>query len=393
MKKKLFSFAIALILGITSAYAQSAQERFNRANNYVRNGQIDQAIAEYDAVIEMQPNDSGVYYNRAYAYFTKDDYGKAIDDFTKSISIMPHASAYYGRGVAYWKNKNPELAIADYNKAIEIDPNYANAYCNRGVVYAENGKPEQAIADFTKALELNPRDALAYAGRSKTYHNIGKDDLALADANKAESLGYAMGPGFVAKLNKTSKTTVSQDPAREYFEKGNANYVKRDFYQAIDDFTKSIDTDSTRGVTFHNRGLTYFALRDYDKAWADVRKAEALGYPTNPGFLENLKRATEFESEIRYREFTMNEMGRIFKFKGSTNCSQQLIRDMLPGITGFTDGDAKEFMIKTEFVKWGEAGKYWEEDWTVETANKKANFLLTLTPTPDGGANYQIKPK
>ena len=113
MKKKLFSFAIALILGITSAYAQSAQERFNRANNYVRNGQIDQAIAEYDAVIEMQPNDSGVYYNRAYAYFTKDDCGKAIDDFTKSISIMPHASAYYGRGVAYWKNKNPELAIAD----------------------------------------------------------------------------------------------------------------------------------------------------------------------------------------------------------------------------------------------------------------------------------------
>jgi len=298
-------FLLLFGLIMCSLYAESTQDIFSRANTHIEKGELDQAIAEYDKVAVMLPNDSAVYYNRGQAYFRKGDYNKAINDFTKSLAIKPHYSTYYNRGLAHWNNGSPKQAIVDYTSAIEMQPSNSNAYCNRGVVYFENRMTEQAISDFNKALDINPRDAIAYNGRSHAYYSLGKIDLALEDANKAISLGYHVDPGFMARL----------------------------------------------------------------------------------------KEAALFRPEVGQRELTINIMNRVYRIQGNTNCSQQLIRDMLPGITGLTDADAKEFLIKTEFIKWGEAGRYWEEEWTLETTKKTGKFMLTLTPTPDGGADYKIQQK
>lgn len=50
--------------------------------------------------------------------------------------------------------------------------------------------------------------------------------------------------------------------------------------------------------------------------------------------------------------------------------------------------------IRPKFIAWTDQGKYWQEDWLVET-EKDGNeaFVVTLTPTPDGGANCQVSPK
>ena len=42
----------------------------------------------------------------------------------------------------------------------------------------------------------------------------------------------------------------------------------------------------------YNRGVTYYMIKEYDLAWADVHKVEELGYTVNPEFLKELKKAS-----------------------------------------------------------------------------------------------------
>jgi tetratricopeptide (TPR) repeat protein len=45
-------------------------------------------------------------------------------------------------------------AISDFTKAIRLDPNYAIAYQNRGIVYFQTGRHAEAVADFAAARRL-----------------------------------------------------------------------------------------------------------------------------------------------------------------------------------------------------------------------------------------------
>lgn len=100
-------------------------------------------------------------------------------------------------------------------------------------------------------------------------------------------------------------------------------------------------------------------------------------------------------SSTVYHEFSLKTpTGREIQFKGTTNCTDRLITDMLAGIVGYSGGEDNITDIRPKFIAWEQQGKYWQEEWIVETkdSNNKT-FAITLTPTSDGGADYQITPK
>ena len=43
---------------------------------------------------------------------------------------------------------------------------------------------------------------------------------------------------------------------------------------------------------YSNRGLAYFYIKEYDKAWNDIKKAQALGVQILPEFLKMLREAS-----------------------------------------------------------------------------------------------------
>ena len=86
-------------------------------------------------------------------------------------------------------------------------------------------------------------------------------------------------------------------------------------------------------------------------------------------------------------------VARQFRLKVIPVVSEQLILDVLPSIVASTGKPEDVIVIKPKFIRWGEQGKYWEEEWKVESNNGSRDFSLTLTPTPDGGADYKVTPK
>jgi tetratricopeptide (TPR) repeat protein len=127
----------------------------NRGDSYLKNGNYDQAIAEYTQAIELDPSLSSLYYNRGVAYANKADYDNAISDFSQVIKLNPKdGEAYFERGYNYSMKGDLELAIADYTQVIQLDPKNAYAYNNRGLSFENLGQTEEAIKDFETVLEL-----------------------------------------------------------------------------------------------------------------------------------------------------------------------------------------------------------------------------------------------
>src|SRR5690349_19865634 len=67
----------------------------NRGNAYVRNGDFDRAIEEYDLAIKASAKYAKAFNNRGVAYQKKADYDRAIADLDESIRLFrDYAGAY-----------------------------------------------------------------------------------------------------------------------------------------------------------------------------------------------------------------------------------------------------------------------------------------------------------
>src|SRR3990170_3886782 len=62
-------------------------------------------------------------------HIAQGNYDQAIAEFNKALELDPNSvKAYDGRGIAYYYQGNFDQAITDYSKVIELDPKYAWGY-------------------------------------------------------------------------------------------------------------------------------------------------------------------------------------------------------------------------------------------------------------------------
>lgn len=110
------------------------------------------------------------------------------------------AEEFFEQGKKYTSPEDADKAIAAYSKAIKINPKFVKAYNNRGVAYSMKKQYDLAVADFTKAIKLDPKNGKAYHNRAIVYTYIAENDKARHDIHKAQSLGVAVNPELLKKI-------------------------------------------------------------------------------------------------------------------------------------------------------------------------------------------------
>src|SRR5262245_37252605 len=126
------------LMPAVAAYAQtsraaSAASYIDRGNEWMKKGELDKAIADYELAIAFDSRSAGAYYNRGNVRNCKGDF---------------------------------EGALKDFNRAIELDPRYENAYLNRGVTLCRKSDFDAGRGDCNEVVEIKPRAAAAYRERA-----------------------------------------------------------------------------------------------------------------------------------------------------------------------------------------------------------------------------------
>jgi len=153
-----------------------------RALAYFEIRDFDHAIADLSRLVELQPKEPRVHYNRGTTYFRKGDFDRAIADYDQALELdRGYGAAYLCRGDAYRAKGDLDAAVLDYNEAIQLDPKYKGAFLERGQAYSAKGDLDRAIADYDQAIQLDRNFKMAYLRRGSAYRAKGDTDRAIAD--------------------------------------------------------------------------------------------------------------------------------------------------------------------------------------------------------------------
>jgi tetratricopeptide (TPR) repeat protein len=247
---------------------ESADEHFiagfNRwidPGNDIRAGK-QQAIKSFTKAIQLNPRYISAYFSRAIVYEQVEEFQKALADYNKLLSLFPeNYEVYNNRGVLKKTELNDiQGALQDLNQAIALNPKYAIAYNNRGVLKKDYlNDATGALADFNQAITLEPQSSDAYNNRGllKEYK--------LADL-----------PGAIADFNRA--IGVNPKSVSAYNNRGILKVEKlNDVQGALQDFNLAISLNPKRADPYRNRGkLKREKLNDATGALADFNQAVAL---------------------------------------------------------------------------------------------------------------------
>ena len=113
--------------------------RYDLALYLQDHGEPEEALAHYDTLLLLQPNNSRLLFNKGYVYFV-------------------------------YLNDN-EKALDYFNQSLQSDPNYIDALYNKGHVYEQMGDYVQAKAIYTQVLRAYPQYQLAIDGMNRVSGN------------------------------------------------------------------------------------------------------------------------------------------------------------------------------------------------------------------------------
>ena len=158
----------------------------NRGIAHLVRGDPEASIADHTRAIAAHPRASGALYNRGNAHTTAGLYEKAIADYDACLALAPEFTpAYNGRAIVRRKSGDYAGAVADYTKVIDLRPDDAQAFNNRGIAHWESGNVEAALADYAEAIRLSPERTKAWFNRSVLYSKVGRLEEALSDIDRA----------------------------------------------------------------------------------------------------------------------------------------------------------------------------------------------------------------
>ena len=164
------------------------------------------------------------YMSRGLLYNERQEYDKAIEDFTKYIELVKH----------------------DTSEAAQLNLNLYMAYHNRGIAW-ENLDVEHALNDFTSAIQhfeqlKDLEDQLKHQKGIDTYYYRAR--LLEKQGKKAEALKDY---NFVVKYNDLH-------PMAHYYRAHILYYEQQDYKEAKVSFSKVISNNPNEYSALFNRG-------------------------------------------------------------------------------------------------------------------------------------------
>ena len=220
------------------------------------------AIADYNIVIDKNPNDPEAYYLRGLAQKSLKEPKEAIVDFDHVLRLdSGHKDAYFERGGAKYNLERYEEAIVDFDHVLRLDSEYKDAYYGRGGAKYNLERYEEAIVDFDHVLRLDSEYKDAYYWRGRAKYNLKRYEEAIVDFDEAIHTNF--------------------EGARVHYWLGISKKRLGQYTAAIADFDRAIRLEPTYAYSHYHRGGAKFELERFAEAEVDLKEALSLAKQTD----------------------------------------------------------------------------------------------------------------
>jgi tetratricopeptide (TPR) repeat protein len=131
-------------------------------------GQWDEAVAQFQNVLEIYPNFADAHCNLGSALFQRGQPDEGVAQFQKALEINPYlAEAHSNLGSVFLGKGQLDDAVAQFKEVLKITPNSFSTHYSLGDALFRKGQLEEAISQFQEALRLKPDFRSAEDGLAK----------------------------------------------------------------------------------------------------------------------------------------------------------------------------------------------------------------------------------
>jgi tetratricopeptide (TPR) repeat protein len=249
-----------------------------------------EALADFNAALELQPENTTYLAWRGQTLSRMDRFGEALPDLNRSIELAPtYTSALAIRGRIRLNLKDYTGALEDLNRA--VDAGSISAVYDRGELFRFTKRYNESLKEFERAIELAPETKhFAFRQMGLTFDAAKRYHEAADAFLKGLALDFSC-TGCWSYLARTYKKIYSPndvgpqlnkisffDPLSASMVANRGEALRRNGFldEALADLDLSIQLDSTRAETFLFRAQIYKARKNYDTGLADCERALEL---------------------------------------------------------------------------------------------------------------------
>ncbi len=167
------------------------------ARRYLQQGNLELAIAEYEAALRLAPDLVEAHVELGDVYLRAGDLEKALCSFQSALDIEPgEIKAHLGMGDAYILTGEFAAAAYHYQFVVDQDPGVAGPHGKLGVCQLRQGDLEPGHAECELALRLDARSPEGHFCMGVFYAQQGDTDL----ARREFEVVVDTAPGVLAEL-------------------------------------------------------------------------------------------------------------------------------------------------------------------------------------------------
>jgi tetratricopeptide (TPR) repeat protein len=166
---------------------QSGDNHFTQGSLYAAQGEHELAVASYTSALELNPDDSEAWLQRARSQYCLRRYSDVIDDCSRCLGLDPDCRAARSwRAYSYLWLRQYAQALRDMDAGLGIAKRDPQVHFVRGLAHLGLGNTARAMRALKKARRFAPNWAEIYLAQSCAYEALGKTRR--AEANLAEAI-------------------------------------------------------------------------------------------------------------------------------------------------------------------------------------------------------------
>src|SRR6266481_4534205 len=144
---------------ISARSVSDSQGYTTRGQVLAKSGKTEDALAEFDRALALDPYNAQAHYGRGLIYQGQNQHQQATEDFTAANGLTPQkVEPLLARATSYLALDKTKEAASDLDEAVQADPLNAQAWAARGQAYERLGDKAKAAASYGRAIVLHPKD-------------------------------------------------------------------------------------------------------------------------------------------------------------------------------------------------------------------------------------------